>query len=225
MIRNVKIAAMLLLAFSLSGTLAAQKTVTWELAEMPRLLMNNLQVIGNPLNIKTKLGDAVYFDGIDDGYLCNINPLTGMEAFTLEVVFKPDGDGFKSPRFIHLGELNGKRIMFEIRINQSGMWYFDAHLNAGENRSLTLIDSTLTHNSDRWYTASVVASGNTITTYINGTRELSGKIEFTPFVSGKASLGFRQNFVSWFKGSIFMIRVTPIALNPKQFLNLHNKLN
>ncbi len=220
-----KITLMLLSALFLSAPLCAQKTVTWELAEMPRSFNNDLKVIGNPLIVKTKLGDAVYFDGIDDGYLCNINPLVGMKAFTLEVVFKPDGDGFISPRFIHFGEVSGKRLMLETRINEKNQWYFDAHLNAGENNSLTLIDSTLTHNSDQWYTLTVVAANGTMTTYVNGIKELGGNIEFTPFNSGKASLGFRQNFASWFKGTIYKIRITPSALIPHQFLNLHNKLN
>jgi len=222
--QRVKI-LLLLSSLFVSGFLLAQKTVTWELAELPQLLNNDLKTTGNPLIVNTKLGKAVYFDGIDDGYLCNINPLVGMKAFTMEVVFKPDGDGFISPRFIHLGEVSGKRLMFETRINNMGKWYFDAHLNTGENKSLTLIDSTFIHNCDQWYTLTVIAANGTMTTYVNGMKELSGKIEFTPFISGKASFGFRQNFASWFKGTIFMIRITPSVLKPHQFLDLHKKLN
>ena len=196
-----------------------------KIADMPLMFKEDFKVIGNPLIVKTTLGDAVHFDGIDDGYFLDFNPLKGMKAFTIEVVFKPDGNGYKSPRFMHLGETSGKRVMFETRINQNGKWYFDAHFNAGENKSLTLIDSTKTHISNQWYTLMVVVANDSMTSYVNGAKELSGKIEFAPFDSGKASFGFRQNYSSWFKGTIYMIRISPTLLKRRQFLNLHNELN
>ncbi len=221
-----RISFLLFLGFLFSFVpLAAQKAVTWKLAELPQVLKGNLDIKGNPLMVKTKLGDAVCFDGIDDGYFSNINPLNGMKAFTLEVVFKPDSDGYKSPRFMHLGDANGKRVMFETRINQRKEWYFDVHFNSGVNVSRTLIDSTLIHLSDKWYTLSVVAANGVMTSYVNGVKELCGSIEFSAFDSGKASLGFRQNYSSWFKGTIYMVRISPGALEPPQFLKLHNKLN
>jgi hypothetical protein len=74
--------------------------------------------------------------------------------------------------------------------NPNGKWYFDAHFNAGENKSLTLIDSTKTHSSDQWYTLTIVAANDSMTSYVNGAKELSGKIEFAPFDSSKTSFGF-----------------------------------
>ena len=205
-------------------TITAKKTVTWKLAELPVVQKGNIEIVGNPKIVKTKLSDAVLFDG-DDGYFSNINPLNGMDSFTLEVVVKPDGDGYKSPRFMHFGSVGEKRMMCELRINNGKEWYFDAHLNAGEKGSLTLKDSSLTHPTDKWYTISVVCANGHMATYVNGQKELSGNVEFDPFDSGKASFGFRQNYSSWFKGSIYMIRVSPKALRPQNFLKTHNKLN
>jgi hypothetical protein len=54
--------------------------------------------------------------------------------------------------------------------------------------------------------------------YVNGQRELSGEIVFEPFRSGRTSIGVRQNRVSWFKGRIHSIRITPRALTSGELM-------
>jgi hypothetical protein len=51
--------------------------------------------------------------------------------------------------------------------------------------------------------------------FVNGTEEASGELSFAPLGSGRVSLGVRQNQVSWFKGCIRELRISPIALAPE----------
>ncbi len=149
-----------------------------------------------------------------------------MQQLTLEVIFKPDGDGKFAQRFMHLGTLRGERIMFETRVKSNGTWYFDAHTQQADGLDrLTLIDSTLTHPTDRWYGAALVLDGKTATTYIDGMQELTGKIDWRGIAEGISSIGVRQNLVDYFKGSIYKIRVTPRVLEPEAFLKDYEALN
>jgi hypothetical protein len=54
--------------------------------------------------------------------------------------------------------------------------------------------------------------------YINGIKELEGELKLPTLKSGNTSLGMRQNEVSWFRGAIYEIRVSPKALSPDDFL-------
>jgi len=40
----------------------------------------------------------------------------------------------------------------------------------------------------------------------------------TPIQTGQSSIGVRQNKVSWFKGAIYQLRISPEALSPNDFL-------
>jgi hypothetical protein len=54
-------------------------------------------------------------------------------------------------------------------------------------------------------------------TYVNGEHELSGHVAFSPFDKGTTSIGVRMNKVSWFKGAIYEIRISPKCLLPSEF--------
>lgn len=207
---------------------SAQQTVFWKAAELPQTFAGSIQILGTPHNVPTPLGDAVFFDGDGDGFYLPFNFLADMKAFTLEVVFRPDSDGGPSPRFMHFGNPSGRRVMFELRRNvQRHEWYFDAHFTSTEEDGhwLTLIDSTLTHPYDKWYSLAIVAADGKMTSYVNGIQQLTGPIDFVPVVQSGLSIGYRQTRAHWLKGSIYAIRITPKALKPNGMLKLHKKLN
>jgi hypothetical protein len=56
-------------------------------------------------------------------------------------------------------------------------------------------------------------------TFVNSKKELEGRIEMAPLNGGKTSIGVRQNEVSWFKGDIYKIRISPRALKPEDFMD------
>ena len=202
------------------GALFAQGVIDWKIADLPHIERTE----GNPKTVDTPLGKAVYFGG-SDAYFLGVNPLKGMEQFTLEIVFKPDGDGTFAQRFLHLGVLSGERVMFETRVNRDSTWYFDTHIALSDRRSLTMIDEKLTHPTDCWYHAALVIDGKRAKVYINGVLEFDEPLDFIPINEGISSIGVRQNLVSWFKGSMYRMRVTPRPLTLSEFLNDHQALN
>jgi hypothetical protein len=54
--------------------------------------------------------------------------------------------------------------------------------------------------------------------YVNGVREAAARVPFGPLGAGGTSIGVRQNRVSWYKGRIRSIRITPEALPPARML-------
>jgi len=198
-----------------------RQAVEWSAAAPP----TDVSVEGEPQLVETPLGAAVRFDGEPDGVFVEGNPLAGLRQFTLEVIFKPDGDGPFAQRFLHIGTA-AERVLFETRVNPDGTWYFDAHsqLPDGKGR-LTLIDQALTHPTDRWYNVTLVNTGTQLTTYVNGTPQRWGPLRWVPFDTGTTSVGVRQNRVDYFKGTILRVRVTPRVLNPGDFLRDYEALN
>jgi hypothetical protein len=61
-----------------------------------------VRVVGNPQAVSDQAGEAVYFDGVDDGLFLNEMPLSGLPRFTIEVLFKPDSGGKVEQRFFPL---------------------------------------------------------------------------------------------------------------------------
>jgi len=187
----------------------------WLISDLLQKKTEEIKILGNPSITVSKYGEALAFNGKNEGVFVNKMPLAGLEQFTVEAIFRPDSGGNFEQRFFHCGEIQGSRVMMELRSTPKG-WYFDAFLNANESKK-TLADSTLLHPSNRWYHVAFVVDKGKLTTYINGKKELQEQIPMTPFYSGKTSIGVRQNELSWFKGAIYMIKITPKALLPNQF--------
>lgn len=188
--------------------------VTWKLNN-PALIGNiKPEVLGQPV-AKTDNGhQAIGFNGINDGLILSGTPIAGWKQFTIEVLFKPDGDGPTAPRFFHFQDQDGNRGTFEIRLTQKKQWYMDTFLRNGKtaDKGLTLIDSTLLHPADRWYWVAMVFDGTHMTSYVNGIKEKEGISNFPAMGDAQIALGVRLNKVAWFKGQLSEIRFHPNAL-------------
>ena len=77
--------------------------VVWELDNLEQLGDNKLDVSGRPAVIAGPYGPAIEFDGVRDALFIGANPLAGLEAFTIELDFRPDEGGLAEQRFLHLG--------------------------------------------------------------------------------------------------------------------------
>jgi len=214
-----KIVASALFALVCS-TASAQDVFDWKVAELPHVQ----KTMGTPQKVMTPLGNAVSFSG-NDAYFLGINPLKGLKNFTLEAVFKPDSDGAFEQRFLHLGTVSDERVLFEIRVNSDNTWYFDAFLALPNGNKLTMMNKNLTHPTDRWYHAALVIDGVRARVYINGKMEFDEPLVFVPIHEGITSVGVRQNLTSWFKGSLYRLRISPRTLTNCEFLNDHHSLN
>ena len=201
----------------------------WELNSLKKIGGHPVQVFGNPKIVKTEIGKAIRFDGLDDRLLVDNNPLGDAKEFTIEVIFKPNPAYHISqqPRFIHFQDLSdtlkgwdfANRIMIELRLTPKNEWYLDGFMltDAGE---LTLVNKNLTHPTDQWSHAALTYKDNTFKTFVNGIEETSGKVMFTNRIlnkDGNVSIGGRMNQRFYYCGLIKQLKVTHQALMPEQF--------
>jgi hypothetical protein len=201
----------------------SSKSITWKLTD-PNLIGGLKPVIlGNP-SIKTEGKDSsIFFNGINDGLIIPTIPIEGWSAFTIEVLFKPAGDGTGEPRFIHFEDSALNRGTFEIRLAGKGQWYLDAFLKNGKTgKGLALIDSTKLHPLDNWYWAAMEYDGKKMYSYVNGKKELEGEVDFPTATKGNIAFGVRLNKVNWFRGEIREIRVHPGVLEADKLKNIEH---
>jgi hypothetical protein len=195
----------------------ASQTIVWKLEKVGKVGEYEPVVLGNPRSVTASTGTYLSFNGLHDGLIVPKIPIEGWQQFTIEVLFKPDNDGPTDPRFIHFEDTALNRGTFELRITADGQWYMDTFLKNGKTDSrLTLIDSTKLHPAKQWTWAALVYDGKTMSSYVNGKKELEGSVDLPAFVSGNLSIGVRLNRINWFKGAIKEIRFHPQALAAKK---------
>jgi hypothetical protein len=187
-------------------------SVDWVLDSLTSISGHAVSVAGAPRVVPTPIGPALEFNGATDGVFVEASPIAGLNAFTVEAVFEPAADGPEEQRFLHISETGAEnRLLMETRLLPDRRWCLDTFLRHGD-ASLTLIDRNLAHPAAGWHAVALAYDGKTMTHYVDGVRELSGEVAFGPLGAGRTSIGVRQNLVSWFKGRIRLIRITPEAL-------------
>lgn len=192
--------------------------VVWYIDNLSNIGGHSVTVAGAPRIVETGVGKAVEFNGIADGLFLDVNPLAGLERFTIEVLFEPAADGPEEQRFLHIEEAgSGNRALLETRRLPGAAWCLDTFLRHGGS-SLTLIDRRAVHPAARWHVAALTYDGTTMAHCVDGVREASGAVQLRPLGAGRTSIGVRQNRVSWFKGRIRMVRITPEALPSTRLL-------
>jgi len=150
---EIRSGLLILLSCFISLSSAAQHdrpyTEVWQLKSLKKIGGHRVEVFGDPKVVKTEIGKAIKFDGIDDRLLVDYNPIGDAKEFTAEVIFKADPayDISNQPRFIHFQDPNDtleKRVMIELRLTPANEWYLDGYMltDAGER---TLQNKKLTH--------------------------------------------------------------------------------
>ena len=210
----MRLPILLLVACSL---LAGQESsVTWTFDNLEQIGGHPVEVRGDPRVIETPEGKAIAFDGVDDALFLDVHPLAGAEAFTWEVVFRPDSGGAHEQRFFHLQEEGSTtRLLFETRLVEGG-WYLDAFANSGGSKALMAREKL--HPLDRWYHIAMLYDGEEYRSYVNGELQTSAPLALEPQGEGRTSVGVRINLVDYFKGAIRWARFTRRALEPAEFL-------
>lgn len=191
----------------------------WMLDNLETIGGHDVHIEGDPVVIETPHGKAIEFDGMGDGLFLDVHPLAGMTEFTAEVVFKPYAGGSPEQRFFHMQEdASESRVMFETRLPEDGLWFLDTFIKSGEVGTVLYAEEHR-HGIGPWYHAAIVVDGSSFRHYVNGALELDEKIAYQAQQSGKTSLGVRLNRVHWFKGAIRMVKFTPRALAPEEFIS------
>ena len=189
----------------------------WELDSIEAVGGYPIDVDGRPVVVDGPYGSAIEFNGAGDALFVEANPLAGLEAFTVEMVFRPDAGGLPEQRFFHVGEVNGDRVLFETRLTEDGHWYLDTFISSGDSNRPLLNESHL-HPVGQWYHLALTCDGQQEVNYVNGIQEASGSIDFVPLAGGQTSIGVRLNRVCWFRGAIGRIRFSAGVLDPDEFM-------
>lgn len=205
--------------FALSALLqgASPISVDWRVDSLERIGGHAAIVLGAPSIADSPDGRAVQFDGIDDALQLETNPLAGAGEFTIEVSFRPDAGGGREQRFLHFAESDERRVLFETRVTEDGRWFLDTFIKS-DDAQRTLQSRQNLHPLGAWYRAALVYRAGEMRHFIDGVEEMRGAVNFRPHSGGRSSIGCRMNRVSWFRGAIRRIRVTPRALEPADFL-------
>ena len=162
--------------------------VVWTLDNLARIGGYPVTVVGTPRVVSTPVGKAIEFNGATDGLVLDVNPIEGLTRFTVEALVEPAPDGPEEQRFLHISETGSeRRLMMETRILPDHSWCLDTYLRM-EAPGLTLIDRAKTHPAGRWHAASLTYDGKTMTSYVDGVRELSGEVVFEPLKAGRVSI-------------------------------------
>jgi hypothetical protein len=193
------------------------QSINWEFTSLDLVGGHNTTLVSQPKLIDTPGGKAIEFDG-ESGLFLDVNPLTGLKQFTAEVIFQPSAAGAKEQRFLHFQE-NGteNRLLFEIRLTDDNRWFLDAFIKSGDG-NYALYAEKFPHAIGPWYHAAIVTDGTTMRHYVNGVEEMATPIKFTPQKEGRTSIGVRINKVSWYKGAVRRVRITPHVLTTSDFL-------
>jgi hypothetical protein len=219
------LAALALVAATDSGT------TVWRFDNLKRIGGLPVAVEGDPRVQRGPNGKAVRFDGTDDSVLVEGRPLVGVERFTAEVVFRPEGGPFEQ-RFMHIaetdpvtgldtapaatgGDPNG-RLMFEIRV-EGDSWYLDTFVKSKAG-SKALINPSRKHPLGRWYAVAQTYDGMTYRSYVDGVLEGEANVKFAAHGPGRVRVGARMNQVNHFRGSVALARFTARALEPSELL-------
>ncbi|WP_343518006.1 LamG-like jellyroll fold domain-containing protein [Sphingomonas sp.] len=213
-----------LAAVAATPAVARSRTEIWTFDNLKRIGGLAVRAEGAPRVIRSPLGRAVEFDGVDDALFLDAHPLAGAERFTFEALFRPDGGAFEQ-RWFHLESLetppaapgmSRTRMLFEIRVvGQS--WYLDAFMR-GEGYNHPLIVPGKLFPVGRWYHVAQSYDGTTYRSYVDGVPQAEAAVAFTPQGPGRACVGMRMNKVNPFRGAIRQAAFMREALPTDRFV-------
>lgn len=198
-------------------TESASSAIEWFPAKLLHQRSSNVEVRSSPQEVDSPYGKALYFDGIDDAIYLEEMPLKSLQEFTVEMIFFPDSSSLFEQRILHIGDVMEDRMLLEIRVVEDN-WYFDGFTATGDSGK-ALIDEGLLHPVGQWYHVAFVVGPESLTTFVNGKKELFETYSFNMIENGRTSIGVRQNEHSWFEGSIFKIKITPEQLTLDEFMD------
>ena len=180
--------------------------------------VDNVKLIGGQIPVvlgapHVMVGEpAVRFNGVDDGLILPVDPLAGLQEFTIETLIRPEPGGAPEQRSLHIEDEQGNRATMEIRLTSDGRWSLDTFLLCGDSRR-ALLDLARLHPAGRWTWVALRYDGRRMTAFVDGVKELEGAVSVMPFTAGRTALGVRLNRVYWFKGAIREVRFHARALD------------
>ncbi len=213
--------------FLITGLCAAaqNKAEVWTFDNLTKIGGAPVEVLGHPKIIKTRLGKAIQFNGVDDGIFIGKHPLAGAQIFTFEAIFRPDSGGAPEQRWFHLAEQDPKtgadtdsRFLFETR-TIGNQWCLDAFVHTPTADKAILLRDQL-HSLDAWHHVAMVYDGSEFRSYVDGVPQGKADVKFGPQGTGHTAVGMRANKVFFFKGAVRQAKFTRRALAPEEFMKV-----
>ncbi len=218
----------------LTGSMFPQNSGVQKILDGAQWFINRTDSIGGygataltalPTIVSTPYGDAAQFNGTNQALLINNNPIGSATQFTVEVFFRPDSQGTASneQRFLHIRNLSNdnRRVLMELRQLPTTCWVLDTYIKSDTSampNSVTIVDSSKTHSVAVWHHVALVYDGTKMHQYVDGVQIKDSTVIYKPIdIAGKTSIGARQDPRSWFKGLIYMVKVTQRALSAAEF--------
>jgi hypothetical protein len=108
----------------------SQPPVVWKLESIASVGGYTPEILGAPKPVDA----ALQFDGLRDGLIVPVNPLSGWATFTIEVLFMPDADGPTAQRFLYIIDETDSRVSIETRSADGRSWCLGTYLSGGKGR-------------------------------------------------------------------------------------------
>jgi Concanavalin A-like lectin/glucanases superfamily len=177
-------------------------------------------VLGKPRPVEVDGISALRFAGQGDAVVMKRNPLEALREFTISVHIRPDSHGAAEQRFLHLEDRLGRRLLLELRLDEGGDWALDSFVKTRREERV-LLDRKRRHSAGEWHLVVLRCDGREIAAFVDGAKELSGRVDFEPMDEGECSLGARLNRVFWFTGELGNVRIYPCALTDDTISSMH----
>ena len=220
-----------LAVFLMAGLPVAGQTAraeVWTFDRLDKIGGAPVTVLGHPQVIRTPLGKAIQFNGVDDALFIGKHPLAGAEVFTFEAIFRPDSGGAAEQRWFHLAEQDpttgadtDSRFLFETR-TIGNHWCLDAFVHT-PTADQAILHRELLHPLDVWHHVAMVYDGAEFRSYVNGVLQGKAAVKFSSQGPGHSSVGVRINKMYYFKGAVRQARFTRRVLTPEQFWKVPGK--
>lgn len=203
---------------------------TWLIDNTTNIAGHAVMVLGKPQIIHTKYGDAIEFNGINDGLIVSNNPLAGITNLTVELVFKQDpltSANAREPRIVHVQSANppDHRLTLEARVVNNTTphnFHLDTFLrfSDGDYRR-TLLNKNHSHLVGKWTHMAVTYDGTNFCNYFNAQLEDRGLLKGVTFNNtGTTWIGQRANNAGYFEGAVLALRFTPRVLGTNEFMHI-----
>jgi hypothetical protein len=210
---------------------SAEAQTTWHVNNVTNIGGHAVTTLGQPRVISTPQGNAIHFNGINDGLIVSNNPLGGMSSFTVELVFRHDPLTVPKacePRIVHIqtpgSSAEAHRFTLETRVNTNAAphtFHLDSYLRFGDAKESqrTLFNEEFPHPVGEWTHMAVTYDGTNFCNYVNGQLELCGPLKGMVFTNtGATWIGQRANNVGYFEGAVLALRFSSRVLRTNEFM-------
>jgi len=170
--------------------------------------------VGNVHSVTGKLGQAMYFDGIDDGVLIGTSPAIDAGDFTLSAWIKTRSTA--SAGGVITNDSNGNGII-SLRVVSGNAF---GQVRTISNTGLTSITGTKV-NDGNWHQIALTKSGTSVVLYRDGVSDGSGTTVAGDLQASDWYLGIRDGLAHDFEGVIDDARIYDRALSGAEIATLY----